>query len=461
MYRLFRYSLLALLLAGCSPCYADVVSLSSNYVAGQSQITTKLNDDRTQLTNGVNNVRGVYQGSVQSSGQIQADTIGEANMADDANPRIRTAEGGGCDGVVTSGLTVPTSGSLVGNIQAGVVYPSGYRIEKTSSTAKLFTASKWTFVYVLPSGSFNYQEVAIGGAVPTTPTGAAILARVSTNTSAIGFVTDLRRTSCASGPFNQIVDAPSEATLADLFANGAQMRRFSPAGRTPEGFVTGLWVSMDSNTTQFKVTKGAAYINGKYRVTSQDITVPSTTAIPAQSVSGIDTPSIVSDTTYFVYAAADEPNSKNLSVVYSTSAVNPSGTTNYRLIGRIGTDSGIKFASANTVYTAHAYTDREVIETSANFNGQGNIRMNDSSNISALIDNGTGDYSLTIDSDYNSAKYTCVASCVRTLGTPTLPQIAGCYTRTVGSVSVTCEDENGSATDPESFDMAIIGDFRK
>jgi hypothetical protein len=38
--------------------YADIVSLQSAYVQGQTNVIDKLNDDRTKLVNGVNNAQG-------------------------------------------------------------------------------------------------------------------------------------------------------------------------------------------------------------------------------------------------------------------------------------------------------------------------------------------------------------------------------------------------------------------
>lgn len=385
--------------------HADIVSLDANYVAGQTDVTTKLNNDRTALVNGVNNVRGVYAGGIQSSGQIKADTIGEENMADDANPRIRTNEGASCPDFVASGLLPSTSASLVLTIPTGVAYPDGYRVEKTSSTGANLTASKWTYYYILTSGSFATNEVTIGGSTPSSPANSAVLFRASSDATTINTITDLRKTSCAAGPFSSIADAAGEATLADMFSVGVDNRRFSPAGTTPEGWVRGLHVSLDATTTQFLVTKGSAYINGKYRFISQDVTVPSTADLPSDGISGLDSGSVVSDTTYYVYAVGDVSESRNLSVTYSTSPTGPAGVTNYRLIGRIGTNSSSRFASSSTVYTAHALSSGEYVGGWINFQGTGTVQIKGSRNVSALADNGTGDFTVTWDRDFSDSNY--------------------------------------------------------
>lgn len=454
------FLILSLIVIGSHQASADVVSLDSNYVPGQADVTTKLNNDRTALTNGVNNVRGVFAGIIQSSGQIKAATVGAENMAADASPINRTNEGASCPDLVVSGLLPVTSASLVGSIPAGIAYPDGYRIEKTSTTGKTFTASKWTYAYLLTSGSFSYQEVTIGATTPATPAGAAVLFRASTDSTTINTVTDLRKTSCAQGPFSAIANAQSEGTLDDMFSVGVDNRRFSPAGVTPEGWVRGLWVSLDSTTTQFIVTKGSAYINGKYRFTSQNVTVPSTADLPSDGISGIDSTPVVSDTTYCVYAVADQAESRNLSITYSSNCTAPAGVTNSRLIGRIGADSNIRFASANTVTTAHGYSDRETIGGWISFNGTGLIRINDAYNVSGIVDDGTGNYTVTWDQDFANANYAYSGGCFLSGANMSF------YTQTgagsaAGSLKVGCASSAGVFADPTQITAMAIGDMRR
>jgi len=466
MSRLFRFNTLLWVLLGVissqNIALSDTVSLDSDYVAGQALSVDKLNNDRHSLTDGVNNIRGVYAGGVQSSGQIKADTIGEENLADDSNPRIRTGEGAACPDFVVSGLLPSNSASLVGSVPAGIAYPDGYRIEKTSSTAKVFTASKWTYVYLLTSGSMSYSETTIGATAPTAPANSAVLARVSTDSSTINDVTDLRRTSCSNGPFSAISDAPNEATLSDLFSVGVDNRRFSPAGRTPEGYIRGLWVSLDATTTQFIVTKGSAYINGKYRFISQDATIPQTADSPTDATSGVDSAPVVSDTTYYVYAVADQVESDALSITYSTSATAPAGTTNHRLIGRIGTDSNTRFASESSVFTAHAYSDRESIGGWVNFKGTGVVQVNNSYNVSSLTDHGTSDYTVTWDKDFSNANYSVVCSNKQNSSgnVPTTCGMSGTSSNpAVGSVRIySGTDSNGNPIDSEITNVIAIGD---
>ena len=351
------------------PVRADIVSLETAFVAGDTDVVGHLNRDRIALENGVNNVQGIYTGSVQSAGQIKASTIGQENMADDANPRVRTNEGASCPDFVYSGLLpTTTTGTLVGTIPAGVVYPDGYRVSKTSGTSKTFTASKWTYVDINTAGSFVYSEQSIGGAVPAVAPNAARLCRVSTDGTQIASVVDLRLTSCAAGPFSAIKDAQGEASLGDIFSRGS--------GGISQGLQI---VTYDSATV--KVLPGAIYINGKYRGISADLKIPSNVvANGADNTSGSDAAgSATASTLYYVYGAADLSGDPNMTGVLSKSYANPSGFTNYRRIGEVSTDVAASFASCDPVSISYVGKIRQVkkYETGDVFTGATTIPGDD------------------------------------------------------------------------------------
>lgn len=431
-----------------TPAFADVVSLSSNYVEGQADVTSKLNDDRQKLVDGVNNVRGVYAGSVQSAGQIKADTIGEENMADDANPRVRTSEGASCPDLVYTGLLPSTtSGTLVGSVPSGVAYPDGYRIEKSGSTAKTFAADKWTYGYLLTSGSLSYQEQTIGGSRPSDPANSAPLFRASTNSTEVIAVQDLRKTSCSSGPFSAIADAAGEATLADLFSNGTPVKTDGN-----EGFLQGLAVSWASHTT-FTVSPGAAYINGKYRVLTDAVTVTQSADDPASGSSGVDT-SVSSSTRYNIFAVADKESDEVLSITYSSGA-SPAGVTNARKIGEISTDGSSLFSSHST-NTVNGVMRKEISGGWVNFNGS-TMAIGSAHNVSSLTDHGAGDYTVTWDADYQNANYVVVAGGGILSGNA---NSAHASAKAVGSVRITFSDSGGSAQDTSDINVLSFGTGR-
>lgn len=431
-----------------SHCYSAVTSLDNTFVQNDiysSDFHTRLNRNFTQvLIGGVNSI---------NAANVVDDSIGEAEMADEINPRIRTYEGAGCEFVYT-GLLPSTSASLTTSTSSGTAYPRGYRINKASSTPNTYTASKWTYVDIDINGDFQYSEVAIGAAAPSVATNSIRLARVSTDSSTVVSVQDLRTTSCTNGPFTNISSAAGEANLNDVLSNGSTVRRFSPAGRTPVGLARGAFVSYDGFTT-FKVTPGVLYINGKYRSVSSDISVTTGNDDPANGISGLDTGSISGSTKYYVYGVADQDSTKSFSVTYSTSTTGPSGVTNYRLIGSINTDATSLFTSRDTV-TVHGIFDRELIGAYCVINASATIL--DSYNVSGTVDNGAGDWTCTVDSDFNNSNYGVVGTCenVADAGEFVTSSVAA------GSIRGVCKSNTTStATDSARVSMIAVGDARR
>lgn len=427
-----------------------VTSYDHTFVANDvfsADFHTRLNANfNRSLTGGINNI---------NSANILDDSLLEADMADEINPRIRTYEGAACE-YVYEGLLPVTSASLTSNTSAGTAYPRGFRINKASATAKTYTASRWTFVDIDSSGNFQYSEQTIDGSTPSVASNSIRLARVSTDGSTVVSVSDLRRTSCANGPFSAISDASGEATLSDVLKNGSPVRKFSHAGRTPVGFAQGAFVSWDSHTA-FKVTSGSLYINGKYRSVSTDISVPTTADAPTTGISGVDT-TISASTKYCVYAVADQDSVKGYSITYSANCSAPAGVTSYRLIGSIDTDATSLFTS-NDVFVAHGFSPKETLGASAFFNGASStIPLIDTFNIASWTDNGVGDYTATFDKGFRTANYSAVATGYDNDVPVTCN--AGTVTRAVGSYRFAMyRAGTGTATDCEDVNLQIFGDI--
>lgn len=387
-----RKLLLLLMLLFPVSAHAAVTTYDNIFVTNDvysSDFPERLNEnfDRS-LNGGINSI---------STANIVDDTLLEADMADEINPRIRTYEGAACE-FVYSGLEPATSASLSTTISAGTAYPRGYRINKASSTAKTFTASKHTYVDIDINGDFQYNAVAIDAAVPSVASNSIRLARVSTDGTTVNAVQDLRTTNCTSGPFEDIADATGEATLDDILANG-RIRTSADAG-----WIQGAQISWDALTV-FKVRAGSVYINGEFRSVSQDISVPQTADAPSTGVSGIDTGAIGSSTKYYVYAVADEDSTKDFSVSFSTNNTTPTGITNKRKIGTIKTNASSQW-SKQDILTYHMPSKKNhLVAGWVNFNGTGTVAINDSFNVSGLTDNSDGNYTITWDNDFDIVNY--------------------------------------------------------
>lgn len=443
MFKKFSF-LIALLF--CSNLYASTVSFDQ--LATSSDLTTtKYNRDLDTIYQKVNS-------SIQTD-NIEDDTLTEADMADEINPRIRTYEGAACELVYSGFLSSTTSGTLVGSVPGGTAYPRGFRIVK-SSTPKTFTASRWTYVDLDQNGNFTYQEVTIGSAAPSVAVNSIRLERVSTDGTQIVDVQDLRTTSCAQGSFSVITSATGEPNLDDVLRNGTPVRRFSPAGRTPQGFAQGAFVSFANNTT-FTVTPGTLFINGEYRSISTDLTVPNSADDPANGVSGIDTGVIAANTTYFVYAVADLGGVKPFSASFSTSSSAPTGVTNARLIGQIKTDNGGSFVSKDYL-TVHGMGNFENVGGWVNFDGTPTPLVSaDAFNVSSLTHSGTGAYTVTWDRDFNKANYAVVCG-----GSASDGNLNNCQVEApaVGSVALETINQGDANEDQDVVTVIAFGDTR-
>lgn len=391
-----RFKFLAILMLLSTPLYAGVTSYDNTFTNNDihsSTFAAKLNRNFQQsLTGGINNVE---------SANITNDTLTEADMADEINPRVRTYEGAACE-FVYSGLLPVTDADLTTDTAAGTAYPRGFRIKKSAATAHTYTASKWTWVDIDQNGDFQYSELPIGSATPSVAANSIRLARVSSDGAAVVSVQDLRTTSCTSGPFDILSDATGESNLDDLMANGQELRQYSNAGRTPNGLARGAFVSWDTHST-FKVTTGSLYINGKYRTASSDITVTTAADDPTTGGSGLDTGVIGATKTYNVFAVADQSSVKPYSITYSESAA-PTGVTNYRLLGKIKTDASSLFTSRD-ITTVHGISGRETFGGWVKFDCATGANIYSSYNVSAVTYNGTGDCTVSWDNDFSNGNY--------------------------------------------------------
>lgn len=444
----------------CGTAHAGVTSYDHTFSANDqysSDFHTRLNQNLTRsLVGGINNIE---------SANITDGTLASGDFSTAVSPITRTYEGAACE-FVYSGLLPSTDSDLTSDISAGTAYPRGYRCNKSSATAKTYGATAWTYVDLDQNCDFQYSQVVIDAASPAVASNSIRLARVSTDSTTINTVTDLRKLSCAAGPFNAIRDASSEASLGDLMRVGRPVRNSARFGRPAEGFVQGLQVSWDTHTT-FKVTTGGAVTNtGKYRVASSDITVPQTADAPATGVSGIDTGAIAGSTRYYVYAVGDQPDVSTFSSSYSTSQSSPSGIVNHRIIGSITTDANALFVSSD-IAQANSIDPKELISSAISFNGANTVKIFRSYNISSITDNAAGDYTLTFDIDYTSSDVV-VSGTSKTGSAGVITTGAGmpiALQTTVGNpsqgaVRIITPDNSGSLTDKEINMVMVEGDTR-
>lgn len=450
----------ALIICFCGIARADIVSLESNYVAGQTDVVGKLNRDRLKLTNGVNNIQGAETGTVQTAGQIKAGTVGNENMASSASPRVYLNElfiqnMDDNNGLVASGLEFVTSGTLATSATPGVAYTNGYRIEKASSTPHTFNSSKWTYAFVCQDGSLSYVERNIGVDITTSeyPANCQPISRVSSDSTTVNAVKDLRKLKFTFESYDSVYDSGTESSLKNLLTGNGNSYR------------TGAMLQY-SDASRFTVTAGAAMINGKAR---DRVSYTSDASWPVSSTSesdGLDS-GTRGNGKYYVYLVSDASSQREYTVVHSLSDSAPSGKTNYLKIGEfytntgtISSDSVISYLNGSNVLPGSS----QLVKGWVNFNGTGTVAINDSYNVSSIVDDGVGLYTIVWDEDFGSADYALSGSAQVDSGgsegngstVVNLRRVSGALS--TGSAKIVCISLTGTPTDSPIITLLATGD---
>lgn len=120
--------------------------------------------------------------------------------------------------------------------------------------------------------------------------------------------------------------------------------------------------------------------------------------------------------------------------------------------------SGTAFYTVGRVAIASLATSQYVAKVWARIDGIGTVALDDSYNCAGVIDNGIGDYTVTIDVDMATANYVAVATCSLEGGNRTVVTIND-TDMLVGSCKVKSQDTVGSAPiDVDPLSLVIFGD---
>ncbi len=216
-----------------TPSWANVITVQA--FSNDSTVTHMENFRSTVVTVVNGNIAGSSGGT--SSVNILADSIGEIDMADDANPRLRDSElfnittdtisGGAISSqatVVESGCVQATDTDLTADVSACVCYINGYRVSK-AATAQTYANNTVTYLWLSQTG--NYTQSTNPN---TTVANSSLLSAVTTSGGQI-------------------------TAVSNLFTSRV------PGLILPVQYRNGLLVSRDSATT-VTVLPGSAEING-------------------------------------------------------------------------------------------------------------------------------------------------------------------------------------------------------
>ena len=104
----------------------------------------------------------------------------------------------------------------------------------------------------------------------------------------------------------------------------------------------------------------------------------------------------------------------------------------------------------------HWWSKENICKAWISFNGMGTIAIRDSFNVASIADNGTGDYTVTWDTDFASAEYSVVPTSTQG-DAPTFSTQTVIDTRSSGSCGVYCRDSGNSPEDMEYVDVHAYG----
>lgn len=218
MIKKFIFSILFLLLA-CKLLFAGVISVDKFISA----------DDVTIAH--LETMRSTFQGAINSpdGALIQPGTINVNSLDDNTSTVTRWNET--FTDFVYTGLIIPESSDLNSTTPAGTAYIEGVRVVK-EATPHLYGASKDTYVDLSSTGTYTYTAVANGAAVPVVADNSIRIAMVSSDTTSIVGVDDLRTTivSLSSIGISTIADIDGNTNIKTEKASDENIIRFDTAG---------------------------------------------------------------------------------------------------------------------------------------------------------------------------------------------------------------------------------------
>src|SRR3990167_10612889 len=120
----------------------------------------------------------------------------------------------------------------------------------------------------------------------------------------------------------------------------------------------------------------------------------------------------------------------------------------------LGAALQITTAPAGTPVANTLYADN-ICKAWINFNGTGTIAIKDSFNVSGIVDNGVGDYTVTWDRDFADTNYALAIGAANNGAAQSVVNIYPIASKLVGSVQINCLSLAGAAID--SPDISLHG----
>ncbi len=169
----------------------------------------------------------------------------------------------------------------------------------------------------------------------------------------------------------------------------------------------------------------------------------------------IDTGSEATSTRYYVYACADN-NATTFTVKISTNATTPTGMTYYRLIGSFYNNASGNISRYGIIDQLYGSKESS-IRAMVHFDGRatGTVTPIASYNITSVVRNSAGNWTITWDTDFADENYIVMAQhkCDDSDGRLSLRV----YSQAAGNCVITAHDANNSAVDVDFVQIVAIG----
>ncbi len=168
----------------------------------------------------------------------------------------------------------------------------------------------------------------------------------------------------------------------------------------------------------------------------------------------LDTGAEAASTWYNVWLTGDGASS-TYSAIFSLSNSAPTGFTYYKLIGRVYNDGSSNISATHSGFTPEG----QKVNAWINFDGTGTVVISNSMNVTSITDNGTGDYTVTLDIDFADLTYGTVFGGMSSPSAGFNPREVNIKhgTKAVGSFGIRTEDEGGTPIDLEDVTAIAIG----
>ena len=105
-----------------------------------------------------------------------------------------------------------------------------------------------------------------------------------------------------------------------------------------------------------------------------------------------------------------------------------------------------------------AVSSEKLVKAWINFNGTGTIAINDSYNVAGIVDNDTGDYTVTWDTDFANDDYAVVGMAEEDVGIGWVFVTGKTTGRAVGSVQIAVISDAGAQKDSAVISVIAVGD---